>query len=431
MNNIIASRNNGDIVPYYGRSIIVNKYDPILTKSISTLRKLSNDCNRLSKNDRAKNKDSWKSLQQDLDYTINTFIDSNSSVSKYKLDILNEAVIPYISSMESSLSIEHFRYFHLSSLLALLSGDVSNNNNRDNQYQSHPSSTLIELESLVKDINRQSGFGLWPSRLGKYVEQAVQKQWQPIIQDNKRALSNIGGKLVCLGLVEIVGRPIIMLYPLYLVSQEVLQIVSDIQTPKEGNNKVSIKSIVNLIKAMVMLYASLQVLGVLAMYSGLGYSCLILGIVSCVISTKEDLIKIASPIISQYLKQFEALFDKLYKIETNVLSSLSNNVNVEPPPPSSSSSSSSSTNSQSLQFDTSHLSSTNSDNPLELHLNDSNNNNDNTNNNGNNNNSDNNDNNNSNVPRNESSEYIFAEAYPLEEENITNSNILRQRRKLI
>lgn len=411
--NIVTSRNNGDIIPYFGRSIIVQNDDPVLVKSINTLRKLSNDCNRLSNNDKAKNKDSWKSLQQDLDNTIHTLIDSNLSVSKYRLDILNEAVIPYLISMESSLNIEHSRYFHLSSLLALLSGDHSSINTRDNQNLLHPSSTLIELESLVKDINRQSGFGLWPSRLGKSVDIAVQKQWQPIIQDNKRALTNIGGKLICLGLVEIVGRPIIMLYPLYLVSQEILQIVSDIQLPKESSTKVSLKSIVNLIKAIVMLYASLQILGVLSMYSGLGYSCLVIGIVSCVISTKEDLIKLTSPIISQYLKQFESLFDKLYIIEANFLSSLSNTLNLES---SVSSSPSSSSNVQPLQFDTSHISSINSNEPLELHQN--------------NNSSINNTSNTTlNIARSESSEYIFAEAFPVEEDNINNSNILRQRRK--
>jgi hypothetical protein len=79
---------------------------------------------------------------------------------------------------------------------------------------------------------------------------------------------------IYIGLVEAVGRPIVLLYPLFLTTQEVLKIATEYDVKKS----VSVESILQMGKMIVMLIAVVQLAGILTMYSGLGYVCLALGI---------------------------------------------------------------------------------------------------------------------------------------------------------
>ena len=130
------------------------------------------------------------------------------------------------------------------------------------------------MDALVYDISRTRTF--WKSKFSTLLQTSVAKQWQPILLDMQAGLRTIGGNLLCLGLVEVIGRPVMMLYPIYIVCMESLQLISEFETTK----RISHQSILKIFKILVYLFISFQLMALLSMYTGLGYSCLLLGAVA-------------------------------------------------------------------------------------------------------------------------------------------------------
>jgi hypothetical protein len=173
------------------------------------------------------------------------------------------------------------------------------------------------METMIKEINSQRS--LWKSKLVTSLECSVKKQWEPIIHDHKQMLQTVGSQLFALGLVEVIGRPILMLYPLYLAANDLLNIATEFEVKKT----VSLSSVVQLGKLFVMSMAILQISNILAMYSGVGYTCLAIGFLALFISSNDELTKHFVPILAPHIAHAGTFFAKLSHLEQMTLSTLS------------------------------------------------------------------------------------------------------------
>jgi hypothetical protein len=140
---------------------------------------------------------------------------------------------------------------------------------------------------------------------------ATEKQWQPIVADNRRLLQDYGGKLLVLGLVGVVGWPVAFLYPLYKLSITLLAIVQEWERKKT----LSRQSLFELIKTIAMLVAATQVLSILAVYASLGNTCLILGAAALVVSSNASLVKKAAPVLAPHLAQIDKLMTAVGNVD--------------------------------------------------------------------------------------------------------------------
>jgi hypothetical protein len=141
-------------------------------------------------------------------------------------------------------------------------------------------------------------------------------------------LTYLGSKLVILGLVEVIGKPIVMLYPIYnllITIQDIFQL--GVAEVRPAAKSLTLSQIVTLIKAIGLLLVTMQLIWVLSSYTGLGYACLGIGVTAITGSSSEDFIKrFSAPLFSQYLIKMELFIDQVSKIENiSWFATMSNN----------------------------------------------------------------------------------------------------------
>lgn len=307
-----SGENQENIVPYFGRNGIVAPTDVAYLKAVESLIDVSTSIAKIAP---SKSNHLWATLSEELGKFSQGFLDPDVPKKRYQLDLLVETVIPYLQEAKSQLHTQPSRFNQIQSLLRVLSeSDVSQGTR---EHASHPCHSLKKIETIIVSINREGG--LWKSKLSKALEDGVSKQWAPIIADHQQALLSIGGKLCILGLVEAVGRPIIMLYPLFIISKELLKISSEIDVKK----KVSMNSMMQIIKMAVMLFCVVQLLGILSMYTGLGYTCFGLGCGALLVSSNDELTKSSVPVMAPHMVSISLFLDQLYKLESAAVSALS------------------------------------------------------------------------------------------------------------
>ena len=307
-----SGENHENIVPYFGRNGVVAPTDVAYLKAVESLIDVSTSIAKIAP---SKSNHLWATLSEELGKFSQGFLDPDVPKKRYQLDLLVETVIPYLQEAKSQLHTQPSRFNQIQSLLRVLSeSDVSQGTR---EHASHPYHSLKKIETIIVSINREGG--LWKSKLSKALEDGVSKQWAPIIADHQQALLSIGGKLCILGLVEAVGRPIIMLYPLFIISKELLKISSEIDVKK----KVSMNSVMQVIKMAVMLFCVVQLLGILSMYTGLGYTCFGLGCGALLVSSNDELTKSSVPVMAPHMVSISLFLDQLYKLESAAVGALS------------------------------------------------------------------------------------------------------------
>ena len=330
----VKGSNQESIVPYFGRDGVISTGDIMYQMAAESLIDASTS---IATTALVKKLPMWTSLSEELARFSQGFLDPEVPIKRYQLELLVEAVIPYLQDRKNQMHTTASRFAQIETLLRILSGsDSSHTSPGSAEVGNHPYHSLIKIDKLITQINREGG--MWKSKLSTALEQGVKKQWEPIIGDHQRALSNIGGKLCMLGLVEAVGRPIVMLYPLFLVTQEALKIASEIEVKKY----ISVKSIMQIAKMLAMLLGVVQLSGILSMYTGLGYTCLAIGCAALFISSNDDLTKSAVPVLAPHMANINLFMDRLYQLESVAVSAFSGTINFNSTPASSSSSSASS-----------------------------------------------------------------------------------------
>ena len=307
-----SGENQQNLVPYFGRNGVVAPTDVAYLKAVESLIDVSTSIAKIAP---SKGNHLWATLSEELGKFSQGFLDPDVPKKRYQLDLLVETVIPYLQEAKSQLHTQPSRFNQIQAILRVLSeSDVSQGTK---EHASHPYHSLKKIETIIVSINREGG--LWKSKLSKALEDGVSKQWAPIIADHQQALLSIGGKLCILGLVEAVGRPIIMLYPLFIISKELLKISSEIDVKK----KVSMNSIMQIVKMAVMLFCVVQLLGILSMYTGLGYTCFGLGCGALLVSSNDELTKSSVPMMAPHMVSISLFLDQLYKLESAAVGALS------------------------------------------------------------------------------------------------------------
>ena len=324
--------NKENIVPYFGRDGVVVPTDLVYQQAVESLIDASTSIAAIAL---SRKTPMWTSLSEELALFSHGFLDPKIPIRRYQLDLLVETVLPYLLDRKNQIHTNASRFLQIETLLHILSGsDSSQTNLREVGVGNHPYHSLIKIEKVIILINREGG--LWKSKLSTSLEQGVKKQWAPIIEDHQRALSSIGGKLCILGLVEAVGRPIMMLYPLYLVTQEALKVASEIEVKKT----ISAHSIMQIVKMLAMLLAVVQLSGILSMYTGLGYTCLAMGSCALFISSNDELTKCVVPVLAPHISSIDVCMDHLYQLERTAVNAFSRTQTTTTTSSSSSSSSS-------------------------------------------------------------------------------------------
>ena len=111
----------------------------------------------------------------------------------------------------------------------------------------------------------------------------------------------VGVKLLVVGVVASVAWPLAFLYPLYKLSTSLLQIIHS----WELNRRLNPQSLFELAQMLVMLYAVSRLVSILSIYSSVGYSSCLLGVVLLGVSVNPSLIKQSSAVMAPYMTQVD------------------------------------------------------------------------------------------------------------------------------
>lgn len=138
----------------------------------------------------------------------------------------------------------------------------------------------------------------------------------------------VGVKLLVVGVVASVAWPLAFLYPLYKLSTSLLQIIHS----WELNRRLNPQSLFELAQMLVMLYAVSRLVSILSIYSSVGYSSCLLGVILLGVSVNPSLIKHSSAVMAPYMTQVDRAlehadvllnYDKLMHALTTTASSSS------------------------------------------------------------------------------------------------------------
>jgi len=158
-----------------------------------------------------------------------------SNIKQYQIIIINDAIIPYISQMTGRMVLEQKRFRQIIDLISIVFHDSNHkpipigvdniymNINTSNirtqshttQHTQHPSFILNHVDELICEINNEGGF--WKSELSKLLTNTSNVLWRPILIDMKVSVTSISSKLIVVGLVDMIGKPLLMLYPVWML----------------------------------------------------------------------------------------------------------------------------------------------------------------------------------------------------------------------
>ena len=192
---MIPTSSSRELIPYYGRCVSLSVVDDIVQTTSKTLKDFAEKIdNRSDQN--------WQSLKGQLTAVVDKLNDEAniSCRSRFRLELLNDAVIPYLTKMKSRLSLEKSRFSQMERLIYLLSANTSFSPTQD----AHPSVTLQEIDKMIWDVNSTGGW--FKSEMASLLEASVDRQWRPMVSEMRNALWNMGGALATAGFVEVVGR---------------------------------------------------------------------------------------------------------------------------------------------------------------------------------------------------------------------------------
>jgi hypothetical protein len=134
----------------------------------------------------------------------------------------------------------------------------------------------------------------------------------------RKGLQRVAEKLFFLGLIELI-RPVVLLYPAWLLISEAVLITKQVQTAE----KLEAKSVMQVIKALLVLAATLLQLRIVSLLPGIGYSCLVLGVVCFFISQSDSLLKPLTPLLAENLHKIDQGIDVFTQVQSTFLQRVS------------------------------------------------------------------------------------------------------------
>lgn len=124
----------------------------------------------------------------------------------------------------------------------------------------------------------------------------------------------MGGQLLFLGVVELI-RPVVLLYPVWLLLSEAALVTNQIQ----ASEKVHAESILGMIKAVLTLCVALLQLRVVSLLPGIGYSCLGLGVACYFVAQSDAMLKPLTPMLADNLHKLHKGVDMITRAQTTFL----------------------------------------------------------------------------------------------------------------
>ena len=342
------------LVPYCGRAVAVPRDDPQRLQCVERLQAVE-ALLAAKASGSAVGSGLWAGLHDTVAQLSEAYGSESCAPRRFQLELLREAILPYIQDkmLGPRFYVDKARFIQLQQLLFHLSAVApppSDQHHPSPPPETHAAVALLAVDQVVSEIRRERS--LWPSELAHALELAALRQWTPILHDHRQLLHSVGGKALLLGLVEVIGRPVLMLYPVCLLGAECLRLAQKLglaeallqpqpqpqqaqaQAQARGNNsrggggrapwwtQISTADALSLLRLLAMVIVVNQALAVLAAYSGLGYACLGLGLGALALASNDELLKRYIPVIAPHAVALGALVEQAGRIEAATLGGL-------------------------------------------------------------------------------------------------------------
>lgn len=296
-----APDSNG-VVVFYGRCGEVSRTNSTFQSTLRKLVQIHESIVVISNNN---GQEIWKNFEKDVSSLTNYMLNPDQRVLQYQMELIQEGLLPYLGSLKGRMHVDNQRFKQISTIIRI----ILNNQN------DHPALVLQRVDDIVLDIKNNAKFHLWKSELLTTLETATEKQWEPIVADNRRVLIDYGSKLLLLGLIGAIGWPVAFLYPMYKLALTLMAILQEWEKKK----RLSTQSIFQLAKTIVILIASGQILAILSVYASLGYTCLLAGGIAITVSSNNALIKKTAPVLAPHMAQLDQLMNTLSQTDFSMI----------------------------------------------------------------------------------------------------------------
>lgn len=277
-----------------------------------------------------KTESNWVRVREQLSRIYTKISQPNATMCRYRERILSEVLIPYTKKMTSRWVLSPSRFHQLCRLMAIL---------EDPEYESkHPVHGLLELDEICIEVHSEAS--VWQSDFGKLLQNSNQNLWRPVLKQLRGDAQSIATKFAVIGLIDVIGKPLLLVYPLWLILEQALALVQKTKLPEaisrnpNGNHQgISVSAILGqvdalvimqLVKAFTLLFIVQKFMTLLQMFTGAGHVCLLLGIGLFGVTMNERVLKQCSPVLVSHLSILSDLMTQYQVAEKAFLSSLKN-----------------------------------------------------------------------------------------------------------
>jgi hypothetical protein len=267
----------------------------------------------------------WNRLHEQLVTTYQTISQDGVPFPQYKAYLLSTVVCPYISEMSTRKILSPTRYQQLSRLIALMTDDTA-----AGAEPRHPVHLLLAVDEVWKEVRAEAG--LWPSALAGRLSVASSSLWSPILTELRDDAQSLSFKFLAVGLVDAVGKPLLLAYPLWLICEQALKLVQAVEVPpthKGGAatagavlSGVNASVVVQITKAVLLLFLVQKFISLLELFSGAGQACLVVGACLYGVTTSPDLLKKFAPALVQHLGLLASFLARLGQAEKSLYRSV-------------------------------------------------------------------------------------------------------------
>lgn len=249
---------------------------------------------------------------------VKDILENPDPISRYKVEILNNAVLPYIEKMQSRVVLKLSRFQQVEAVVRVLFRNVR----RSLPHEAHISTALLEIDAVIMLIRQEHAF--WRSEFETLLTTEMKNQWDAIVGDMRVLLGTIGSKLFFYGLVDAIARPMLLVVPLVYICMDVfklLQRISDHQplgpatasAQDKQENKITIR--IRIAKAFLLLLLIQRMLGVLEAFRFVGITAVIAGLAFHTLTFSESNLKRYAPLVAPHLMKLDRIVTMIQQVE--------------------------------------------------------------------------------------------------------------------
>lgn len=281
---------------FFGYNSLISAQDRVVG---TTLPKIANIVGQIRAE--SSKSEQWRIVADHLQEFARKLSSPQSSINSYKLEVVTEVVVPYLSKLNGRYHVDQTRTRQLVEILGtLLHDDIQ-----------HPAIALNIIERVREEVRVSSSNYIFQSELLTLLNNTLAKQWRPILLDLRGFLQNIGGKLITVAVVTIVGWPIVLIAPLLMNTNKLLQIIQEL----EKHHQLSPTSTFHLIKIVAVMIVSAKLMAILQMYQSVGFMCGFISAICFIISSSDSLLKTTAPMLAPNAKGIDEVLGKLMNLD--------------------------------------------------------------------------------------------------------------------